>query len=249
MKIKKVLLLLIAVVLLLTIFLALRYNSKIISLVSKPHCDDVKILQIVKEQNFIPEYDTLVFSAENFNKLSEEENERLWYRDVESPDTTLCTRYWDDYSINSFYSSPKRFINQYDDKPNIEIAFQFGPYIFDLMAYNIFIIRKVDECFLITRSYYRHSRFVYKAYAILEERQIDNLYRVLDPITKMAVDSSIGYSGVFVDNRNSIQYYIDFQKGMTETDNNSKEKGFITNLFDFIDNKIEWRETYNLFRN
>ncbi|MEZ4988315.1 MAG: hypothetical protein R2795_25355 [Saprospiraceae bacterium] len=168
---------------------------------------------MAKDFNRIAEYDTITFSADSLYAIDPQENRRLWYRDIENPDTTKFTKYWNAYVPSNYHANHLDFIEFYENRPDIEIAFQFGPNM-DLWAFHIFVIKKIDCCYLATRSYFRHARFTYKAYSIMTKDKVDSLFSVLEPINKIAVDKteSWNYSGYFADNRNKTKFFIDFEK-------------------------------------
>ncbi|MBT1701029.1 hypothetical protein KK083_29320 [Fulvivirgaceae bacterium PWU4] len=209
-------------------------------------CDTTKFLYTIRsgEFNRIPEYDTITFAAGKLYDLSANENKRLWYRDIENPDTTKFTRYWNDYLPNNYHADHLDFVNYYENKPETEIAFQFGPNM-DLWAYHIFVIKKSGCCYLATRSYFRHARFVYKAFAIIDKSKVDSLYAILEPISKipMDADSSWRYRGYFADNRNQTKFYVDFETEM-EADHRTPKKE-VKSLYNFVDNSIKWVKTYD----
>lgn len=209
------------------------------------YCDTVQARNAILASDFnsIPEYDTI--PAHGLYELSGAENRRLWYRDVENPDTTKFTRYWNDYVDNNYRADNNDFIHYYENSFDVEIAFQFGPNM-DLWAYHIFVIRKIGCCYLATRSYFRHARFTYKAYAIVSQNEVDGLYHMLDPLNKVPIDTtnSRTYGGYFVDNRSESQYYVNFTEGVTR--NNREPKKEILDLHDFLNNRIDWVTTYKL---
>ncbi len=209
-------------------------------------CDTNQALQTITDKDFnrIVQYDTTAFRADSLYGIDPQENRRLWYRDIENPDTTKFTKYWNDYVPSNYHADHIDFINFYKNKPEIEIAFQFGPNM-DLWAYHIFVIRKLDCCFLATRSYFRHARFTYKAYSIIDQGQVDSLFKVLEPVNKSPVDTaeSWNYRGYFADNRNNTNFYIDFEKEVTQGGNDPTKE--IMALYDFIDKRIKWIATYD----
>ena len=209
-------------------------------------CDTTQALQAIMDKDFnrIVRYDTTTFPADGLYGISPQENRRLWYREVENPDTTKFTKYWNDYVPGNYHADHLDFIKFYENRPDIEIAFQFGPNL-DLWAYHIFVIRKLDCCYLATRSYFRHARFTYKAYSIIDQDQVDNLFKVLEPINKTAVDTaaSWNYSGYFADNRNNTNFFIDFEKEVTQDSHDPKKE--IMSLYDFVDKEIKWIATYD----
>lgn len=208
-------------------------------------CDTNQTLQTIKAVSFnrIVQYDTAAFPADSFYTLSGSVNRRLWFRDVENPFPTKFTKYWNDYAWSNYHADHIDFVNYYDSIPGVEIAFQFGPNM-DLWAYHIFVVKKVNCCYLVTRSYFRHARFTYKAYSIIDSLKLDSLYQVLQPINKLPVDTVAewNYSGYFSDNRHHTKFYIDFEK---EVQGEKKEaKPEVAKLYDFVDHRIKWTVTY-----
>jgi hypothetical protein len=124
-------------------------------------CDsNIAKRQILKKDfNQILPFDKVSFSQSNFYQLDSQTNRKLWFRDIESPIKTKFTSLWNAYSQSNYYANPIDFLQYYENKHNIELAFMFGPND-DLWAYHIFIIKKINCCYLITRSYFRHNRFV-----------------------------------------------------------------------------------------
>jgi hypothetical protein len=214
-------------------------------------CDTVETKKIITEKNFnrLPRFDDSSFNPQDFYKLAADTNRLLWYRDIENTDTTKFTRLWDDYHRFNYHASHLDFVKYYEGKKDIELAFQFGPNM-DLWAYHTFIVRKIGCCYLMTRSYFRHARFNYKAYAILDRGQLDSLYSVLANIPAVPVGEKeeFRYFGYFVDNRNGRKFCTDFQKELTDkTDIGSQSsKKEIETLYEFVDKKINWRITYSI---
>ncbi len=209
-------------------------------------CDTNQTLQTIKASNFnrINQYDTAAFAADSFYTLRAAENKRLWYRDVCLPFPTKFTPQWNDYRYENYHANHIEFVNYMDSLPGVELAFQFGPNM-DLWAYHIFVIQKVNCCYLVTRSYFRHARFTYKAYSIIDSTKLDSLYTILEPINKMSVDTTApwNYSGYFADNRNHTKYFIDFEKEVEGEKNETKPE--VSRLYEFVDNKIKWTVTYD----
>jgi hypothetical protein len=208
-------------------------------------CDTLIAARTIAAPDFnrISRYDTTAFPPDSLYEITAAENRRLWYRDVENPDTTKFTKYWNAYFEANYHASHLDFVEYYKDRPGIEIAFQIGPNM-DLWAYHILVIKKINCCYLVTRSYFRHARFTHKAYAILGGIQLDSLYEVLDPIKKSDIDSvePRDYKGYFVDNRNKNTYYINLSpKGLR-----GKFPKELDALFDFLDTRIRWTTTYSL---
>jgi len=199
-----------------------------------------------REFNSIPEYDSSSFDIGKFY-LDDSINRVLWFRDVENKDPTRFTPLWSDYYPAAYHASHLDFVKHYKRKPNIELAFQFGPSR-DLWAYHVFIIKKIECCYLITRSYFRHARFTYKAFAIIDERQVDSLYSILSKINKYPIGSGSAnyYLGFFVDNRNKNSFFIDFEGVIVPPKIEKETPKEIQALYDFVDEGIDWKKTYSL---
>lgn len=214
-------------------------------------CDSIQTKKIVTSKTFnrIPQYDTSSFDKSRFYELDSRINRRLWYRDIENPDTTKFTNLWNDYLPANYHASHLDFVKYYEGKKDIKLAFQFGPNR-DLWAYHIFIIKKVECCYLITRSYFRHARFTYKAYSIMTGNQLDSLYAVIGNIESQKISDKIEYkySGYFVDNRHGKKFFIDFEKEIEKYKENGEErpKKEVKDLYNFLDEKIIWTKTYDL---
>lgn len=204
---------------------------------------------MITDKNFnrIPKYDTTTFKIKDFYELNKDENRKLWYRDIENIDTTKFTSSWNDYVRSNYHASHLDFIRFYENRNDIEIAFQFGPNM-DLWAYHIFVIKKIGCCYLITRSYFRHARFTYKAYSIINKAQLDTLYSIIERTNKQSVtdNAEFNYSGYFIDNRNNRKFFIDFEKEILKINNDQEPKAEIKELYEFVDKKINWIKTYSL---
>jgi hypothetical protein len=215
-------------------------------------CDTLKAKEIItaKDFNRIPQFDTIAISSSDFYSLSEDTNRLLWYRDIENVDTTRFTPMWNDYAPFNYHASHEDFIKYYNGKTNIELAFQFGPGG-PLWAYHTFVIKNIGCCYLVTRSNFRHARFVYKAYSIMDGSKLDSLYSILSRInTRPASDSvSHGYLGYFADNRNKRSFFIDFENEVEKAKSDTawpQPKKEISELYEFVDKTINWRVTYSL---
>lgn len=215
-------------------------------------CDTLKAKEIItaKDFNRIPAFDTTAIFSSDFYELSEDTNRMLWYRDIENIDTTKFTPLWNDYAPFNYHASHTDFIKNYNGKPNIELAFQFGPGGF-LWAYHTFVVKNIGCCYLITRTNFRHARFVYKAYSIMDGSKLDSLYSILGRInTRPTTDTvSQGYRGYFADNRNNRSFFIDFENEVEKAKSDTvgpQPKKEINELYEFVDNKIDWRVTYSL---
>ena len=216
-------------------------------------CDKTATEKTIKSKDFnrIPEFDDKLTDKDFYN-LSAEDNKRLWYRDVESPEKTKFTSLWNDYAPNNYHASHLDFIKYYQDKQDIELAFQFGPNM-DLWAYHIFVIKKIDCCYLVTRSYFRHARFTGKRYAILDKPQLDSLFSVIaeQKVTQVDTVETFDYCGYFRDYRHKKSFYINFEKDQIEvTDKKDTTLKYmevrpeIKKLYEFVDNTIKWTKTY-----
>lgn len=196
-------------------------------------CNKKETEKKIKEKNFnsLPRLDT----CKKLARLSYADNRLLWYRDIENPDTTKFTRQWSDFIPNNYHASHPDFINYYKGRKNIELAFLFGP-TGDMWGYHAFILKKVDCCYLLTRSYFSNARFTYKAYAVLGKSTADSLFRVAGKQVKVAGDKldKNFYCADFVDNRNKQIYYVDL----------SIEHDDVVRLFNFVDEKIKWTRVF-----
>jgi len=215
-------------------------------------CDTLAIKALIasKNMNRVPQYDSSTFEKYDFYKLNSSINRALWYRDIENVDTTKFTNLWNDYGRANYHASHLDFVKYYTGKKDIELAFQLGPNL-DLWAYHIFVIKKVGCCFLVTRSYFRHARFTYKAYAIINSKQLDSLYTILSNVNTQPVGNQedFKYRGYFVDNRNKKQFFIDFdnETEQVKADNEKRQRREeVKAICEFVDNNIKWIKTYEL---
>ncbi|MCU0431957.1 MAG: hypothetical protein MUC87_00725 [Bacteroidia bacterium] len=221
------------------------------------NCDKVATEKIIKSKDFnkLPQfYDTL--TDDGFYSLSAADNRTLWYRDIESPEETKFTNLWNDYAPNNYHAAHLDYIKNYEGKDDIELAFQFGPNS-DLWAYHTFVIKKTDCCYLATRTYFRHARFTRKSYAIMDKSQLDSLFSVINeqPVLPPDTTETFDYCGYFCDNRNKKKFYINFEESSILTpvpnqpDTTFKQqvpRPEINRLYDFVDRKIKWIQTYSL---
>jgi hypothetical protein len=219
------------------------------------NCDKAETEKIITSKNFnkLSQFDDTL-TEKGFYSLSAVDNKKLWFRDIENPKKTKFTSLWDDYYRNNYRTSHLNFIKHYQDKNDIELAFQFGPN-FDLWAYHIFVVKKINNCYLVTRSYFRHARFTAKYYAIIDRPQLDSLFSVLaeQKVTQIDTVEAYEYSGYFRDNRNKLSYYINFEKSQVwvtdkqdSTQKHMEVRPEINKLYNFVDNKIKWTKTYSL---
>lgn len=220
-------------------------------------CDTLKAKATVfhKEFNNIPLFDTVNFLQQNFDTLPRNVKELLWFRDLENAIPTQFTSFWSsgrftrikdsDTTDKVVVSREKAFVDRYFNRQNIELAIELGPNM-DLWAYHYFIFRKIENCYVVTHSYFRHARFTFKSYAIINETQLKSLFEILEKanVEDFVGQTANGYAGYFVDNRNKRNLFIDFQskKNVRENQNNYSEE--IQNLFEYLDKKIAWNVTF-----
>lgn len=203
-------------------------------------CDSTATRQLILSENYLKgRHDDDAFLPDSLYSLSAEENRLLWFRDIESPDTTKFTEYWNDYVPKNYHADNTDFIEFYEDKEGVELAFQFGPGGM-MWTYHSFVIKKVNCCYVITRSAFTHARFRYKAYALLTDEDMKKLRNVLAPFETTAIphEEEYGYHGHFIDNLNQRTFFVDFE--------NSGDAGSqsIEALYHFVDDSIRWNSTY-----
>lgn len=239
----------IKILFLLSVTLYALTNKHLLAQSSSYDCDTSKIKSIIWDKSFnrIPKYDTTKFTIQDFYKLDKDENRILWHRDIENIDTTKFTSSWNDYARSNYHASHLDFLKFYDNRQDIELAFQLGPNGV-LWTYFTFVVKKINGCYLITRTNFAHARFRYKAYAIINKAQLDTLYSILEKTNRQLVTGkeSFSYCGYFVDNRNGKKFYLDLQKEVIESDSEQKPKPEIMEFYDFIDKIINWTKTYQL---
>jgi len=236
-------------VFLLSVTLCALPNRHLLAQYISNECDTSKINSIIWDESFnrLPKYDAKTFTIQDFYKLDKDENRILWYRDIENIDTTKFTSSWNDYARSNYHASHLDFIKYYENRQDIELAFQLGPNGV-LWTYYTFVVKKINGCYLVTRTNFAHARFRYKAYAIIDKAQLDTLYSILENTNRQLVTDkeAFSYCGYFVDNRNERKFYLDFQKDVIESDSKQKPKPEILELYDFVDKKIIWTKTYLL---
>jgi len=223
---------------------------------SDKNCDCKKenIELLITKRNFALEIKT----EEDFYKLSKKKNRILWFDDIESPKPTDFTPNWDSYHKKNYHFSRKDFIKKYHNNEEIPIAFNIGPN-WDLGAYTLFVVKKINDCYLLTLSYFRHSRFTYKSYSIISECQLDKLFSLLKNITKsfeLERDQNIDWDidACFVDNRNNQIYFPKMYDSVESTELfEGKMTTFITDELnekmkffnDYLYKEINWIKTYD----
>jgi len=211
-------------------------------------CDSLNTVGVINSKvfNSIPEFDTSTFDMTKFF-IDDSINRVLWYRDIENKGPTRFTPLWNDYYPAAYHASDSDFGKFYHDKKGIELAVQLGPNM-DLWAYHIFVFKKMGCCYLVTRSYFRHARFTYKAYAIINEVMMDSLYIILSKIYTLPLSSKqdFHYVGYFVDNRFRKSFYVDLENVVSPPMIRSKPKQEVQEFYDFVDKGIPWKMTYRL---
>lgn len=240
------------------IFLNLSANAQS---VSECKCNKEKVEKIIKENEFnkLPKYDdSLNLSKDDFYKLSDVENRMLWFRDIENIEATKFTPFWDDYHTNNYRADHISFNNYYRGKKDIEMAFMLGPNM-DLWAFNIFVIKKIEDCYLITWSYYRHARFTSKRYGIIDKENLDKFYQILtkQKTSELLNSDRDDFLASFMDNRNNKSFKIYLEPIFVKDFQFNKELKVIEEkkveippgpdldlLYNFIDKEIPWINTY-----
>jgi hypothetical protein len=101
-------------------------------------------------------------------------NRLLWFREIETGPSTSVTPLWDAYVSTNYQSSGEDFFKAYQGRDSIDLAIQIGPNNY-LWAYHHFILRPFNDCWILSRSYFQHARFTYKAYAVLNGAQVNAL--------------------------------------------------------------------------
>lgn len=236
--------------------IAATYSAKKNTPATSPcYCDTLatKMLVTSKTFNRLPAYDTSSFERDSFYYQDSAVNRMLWYRDVENTDTTKFTRLWNDYFLDNYHADHQDFIQYYQGKKDVELAFQFGPNM-NLWAYHIFVVKKIGCCYLLTRSYFRHARFTYKAWSVIDKPKLDSLFTLLGKINTLDASKKAGsrYCGYFADNRHHKSYYIEFEKEMQAASSEDGKKTFqvpkkeVQDLYDFIDKNIGWIISYRI---
>jgi len=215
-------------------------------------CDSSAVKNFVQQNSFnsAHEYDSKSFGKKKFYELDSQTNRILWFRDIENPTKTKFTELWDAYWDKNYFVNPLDFLNFYKNKKGVQLAFIFGPNG-DLWAYHIFVIKKIECCYLITRSYYRHNRFTYKAFSVFDKNKLKDLYSIINRInlTSLETKKAYGYTGYFVDNISRNEFLIDFEKEVIQSKDSAKlhertPKQEILGLYDFVDKSFHWIKTY-----
>lgn len=225
-------------------------------------CECYKTYEI-EQQEFSPSVpiNPRLVPIANFKRLNNSENKTLWFEEIKFPLKTLYTSLWDDYSPNNYHTSHHNFTEYFKYSGDVELAFQFGPNT-DLWAYHTFVISKRGSCYLAVRTYFRHARFTNKSYSMMCPSQVDSLRSILEKLPQK--QTSEGYRGSFRDNRKDSTFCVSFNhevqlvpldtiisqpsNGSIDTTiiSTSEYTEPITKLFEFVDHKIIWVDSYSL---
>jgi len=210
-------------------------------------CDSISVLKIAKSNDYlkIDKYDSPSFSPDSLYSLSAVQNRLLWFRDIESIDTTKFTKYWNDYRPKNYRADNSDFISYYSKGKDVELAFQFGPGGM-MWTYHSFVIKKIDCCYLITRSSFTHARFRNRSYAVLNEAQLRDFRKILEPFVKnpLPIKEEYGYHGHFFDSKRSDPYFIDFENEIDKTSNEPTKE--VMSVYNVVDDSIKWVDTYGV---
>lgn len=110
------------------------------------------------KKNFLPSFSVKISGEEDFNNLTIKQNRDLWFAEIENPESTKFTQFWDSYHENNYHTSHEDFVKHYQSSRTTLMAFQLGPDILNLSSYDIFIVQPLESCFLITRTNISHDR-------------------------------------------------------------------------------------------
>ncbi len=208
-------------------------------------CDTTKVIKIILNDNYlrISKYDTSTFAPDSFYTLSAKENRLLWFRDIESPDPTKFTTYWNDYVSKNYHANNKDFIDYYDSNSEAELAFQFGPGGM-MWSYHSFVIKKVECCYLVTHSVFTHARFRYKEYAIIDAFELQKIRNLLVPFdtTSIPLKDEYGNHGYFIDKPYNKKFFINFKKQVDASNEPTKE---LMRFYNFLDDSLKMKTTYD----
>lgn len=183
-----------------------------------------------------------------FYALSEVESRVLWFSEIENPNRTEYTKLWLS-SSDIYHTSQKDFVKYYNNRTDIELAFQLGPHGV-MWSYHLFIVKKIGCCYLITRTDNTHNRIHSKRYAILNQDEFKKLNNIINTQKTSPLDTvfTFSYCGYFIDNKNKKRFYIDFEQIGNDTlqirKKNNEES--LEQFFNFIEKDIQWVETYSL---
>lgn len=183
-----------------------------------------------------------------FYSLSKEESRVLWFNEIENPCKTEYTKLW--VSSNKVYHTSQRdFIEFYNNRQDIELAFQLGPNGM-MWSYHLFIVKKIGCCYLIIRTDNTHNHVLNKAYAIVEQKELEELYNIINSQQSYLLDTTFtfSYRGYFIDKRNKRNFYMDFENIQKESNPLVKlnRNESLDSFFNYIEDGIPWTETYSI---
>lgn len=208
-------------------------------------CDSACLYNVVTSPGFggVSAWDDARISADTIYGSGDSLVRALWFRDIESPDTTRFTRSFNSYFRGTYSASAKDFINFYHGRRDVPLAFQLGPND-DLWAFHSFVVKPVDECYLISHSYYRHGRFTFKAFGFLDKGGLDTLREKLLAFTQWPLDTTERYYyelGI-CDN----EKHVALRSNMKEPeDTTSARSRTMHRLYDHLDHSIRWFHSYD----
>ena len=161
---------------------SLYFNSifVLIHLTACGQCDHSQFLKANRQ----PKYANSITTPDEFYELSKEQNRELWFSELEYPNKTTFTRFWDSYHENNYRISQSDFIQNYRDSKDIVLAFQLGPNILNMSSYDIFTVRQAEDCYLLVRTYVSHDRINGKSHAVLNGNEFHKLLNYLNTNTK-----------------------------------------------------------------
>lgn len=222
----------------------------LIGLTACGQCDHSQLLQANRQ----PTFANTITTADEFYELSKEQNRELWFAELESPNMTTFTRFWDSYHENNYRISQSDFIQNYSNSEDIILAFQLGPNLLNMYSYDIFTVRQAEGCYLFVRTYVSHDRINGKSYTVLDRNEFTKLVDYLTANTnkaenlEMKLDQRLDKNTLFmVDNSiNSIKWINVFNE-YDEPD----EDGFtplnepnptIIELFELLNSTGKWSD-------
>ncbi|HAA18873.1 MAG TPA: hypothetical protein DCR93_28465 [Cytophagales bacterium] len=190
----------------------------------------------------LPAFDHSHFTTDSFYSLPLAANRRLWFREIEHPDSTRFTPHWWDRP-ESYHADQLDFAQHYWLDSTVRLAMQFGPNE-DLWAYNIFIVKEVAGCLVVSRSYFRHARFTYKAYALITEPQLLALRQQLGYFAhhRLRPVNTQEHYAIIADHQCPAPYYLDVGAALQER--GTLPHRVMLDLFAFLGEELPWVTTY-----
>jgi hypothetical protein len=222
----------------------------LIGLTACGQCDHSQLLKANRQ----PAYANTISTPDEFYDLSKEQNRELWFAELESPNKTTFTRFWDSYHENNYRISQSDFIQNYSNSKDIILAFQLGPNILNMSSYDIFTARKIGDCYLLVRTYVSHDRINGKSYSVFNKSEFQSLTEYLNTNTHKVeklsenLDQRIDKNTLFMVNNLDLEIkWINVFNEYDEPD----EDGFtpinesnpaITELFELLNSSGKWSE-------